>query len=256
MIFMGWEYYNGKPQFYSYPNYVFNSGATKKYEKNGVDPGTGSLHYWSWQTGSIFKGHDIVIKYTNDTEGAIRLKSYSIKTTACDSGGLSYWAWGGLVETPCVGYGGTYYTYVNVTNDNGKTYQSSSVANVNVPNLSKTNMNYRGSDATHSASFGNPPQYPEGQPGGMTGRVFELTDCPAIQPGGYAYVHLGVGHFNDPATDPISTVIRFKMDPGEMEVIAEPAENPVIWRFSEDKDWHLVKTLFKMTSSGWEQIDN
>ena len=56
--FMGWEYYNGKPQFYSYPNYVFNSGATKKYEKNGVDPGAGSLHYWSWQTGSIFKGHD------------------------------------------------------------------------------------------------------------------------------------------------------------------------------------------------------
>ena len=89
----------------------------------------------------------------------------------------------------------------------------------------------------------------------MIGRLFELTDCPAIQPGGYAYVHLGIGHFNDPASDPISTVIRFKMDPGEMEVVAEPAENPVIWRFCEDKKWHLVKTLFKMTSSGWQQID-
>ena len=100
---MGWEYYNGKPQFYSYPNYIFNTSASKVYLKNGVDSGTGSLHYWSWQTGSLFKDNDIVIKYTNDTEGAIRLKSYRIKTTACDSGGLSYWAWGGLVETPCVG---------------------------------------------------------------------------------------------------------------------------------------------------------
>lgn len=89
----------------------------------------------------------------NDTEGALRLKSYSIKTTACDSGGLSYWAWGGLVGIPCVGYGGTYYTYVNVTNDNGNTYQRSSVVNVVVPNLSGTNMNFRGTSAANYASL-------------------------------------------------------------------------------------------------------
>lgn len=239
---MGWEYYNGKPQLYSYPlsggNYT---------ELNNP-------HYFTWAMEGLWKSQEYCIKYRNDTDQPIVINKIGIKTCACDSGGESYWAWGHeSADMICKGWGATYYSYIRVSNDNETTFESSIVDNADrvvIPTLSGTNMNSPGSSSTSTAVFGYPPY--EGDYG-LIHRMFNITKCPMILPKGVAYVHFGIDiPDHSPATP--QGQYQFILDPSTMEIELDQSTNPYIWKYTDGK-WKLVRPFYVYTNGGWKNIE-
>ena len=138
-----------------------------------------------------------------------------------------------------------------MTNDDGKTYQTSVVGEHTIPNITSSNMNSKGSSTTKTAVFGNLPFTGYA---GLTLHDYIIDDCPAILPGDKAYVHLGIKTFND-GTNGANTTVRFILDPSVMEVQFEPEVNSYIWRFNKNKQWELVRPVYIYTSSGWKSIE-
>lgn len=233
---MSWDMYNStRPNIY---NWILSS---KRYE-------LATPPYYAWALGTLWQQQEACIKFINDTGNPIRFTRIAIKTVACDSGGESFWAFGYLETTPCKGYGAQYTCYIRVSNDGGKTFTESDKFTNDIATISGANMNTPGYDATHTAQFGDPP---------FTGdkalqlRNYTFTSCPVINPNGIAYVHLNISNFKGPAAQ---TVIRFKLNPLEMEIDYDPGISPYIWRFSEDSKWHLVRP-FNIYNNGWKNVE-
>ena len=210
------------------------------------DPNT---PYYTWGRGTVWIRQEAAIKFMNDTGQRMKIGSVSIKSVACDSGGRSYWAANGRVTTPCVGYGAQYTVYVRVSNDGEATFQESSKYTNDVANISGTNMNTPGTSRTNCAQFGNPP---------FTGdkalqlRDYTIEQCPIIEPNGVAYVHFSVHDFHGPYTQ---TVIRFVLNPLEMNVTFEPELGPYIWQYQSDNQWHLVRPIQIRTAGKWMNVE-
>ena len=110
-------------------------------------------------------------------------------------------------------------------------------------------MNSQGSSKTVTAQFGEPP---------YTGykafihREYTIADCPVIQPGGIAVIHLGIASLNGPAGE---TVIKFNLDPGDMEVYMEEDDRPYYWIYQDDKKWHLTKSAYVWKDGAWKILE-
>lgn len=240
---MGWELvpsgqtYEGRTQFYMFTRSLDDPSIRNS--SQGYEKKTNPSH-WSWQSGRLWLGDEVCIKWTNDTDSSFVFKHINIGTVACHSGGKSFWAWGGQMN-PCYGYGGYYYCYVRVTNDNGSVYTASDVAESYVEDISSSNMISPGrSPGTggNSASFRKD----------FTFREFEIVNSPIIEPGGIAYVHLAAKSINGPTS---SSVMQFNMDADGVEAIIEPAEEKVIWQYQSDNKWHLIPDFFTKMSDDW-----
>lgn len=236
---MGWElvpsgqYGAGKTQMYEYPyTWTDKSKRGKNSYKKATNP-----PYWTWQSGNLWTTGEVCIRYINDHEAAFVFKSLHIKTLACHSGGKLFWAWGAKMG-PANGAGGGYYCYVSVTNDGGKTYQCSSPVEEIVADVTSSNMLSPGSGPTQTASFSNDMPY----------RDFELADCPVINPGGWAYIHLAASYIN---SKPGREVMKFKMSADEVQAVIEPAEIPCVWQFQSDRQWHLIPDWYSKLPDGW-----
>ena len=233
---MGWTWYDenaGKPLIYNYNKH------SDTYEVS-------TSKYFSWQTGEQWSTYDACIKYTNDSTQSIKLNSVAIKSLACNSGGQTYWSIFGVVQTPCNGTGGYYYCYVRKIDANGNPAETSDKTKTVRVEASPFNMNTRGSSTSQTAKFGYPP-LPE--PALVN---YPITDCPSIAPGEGFYLHYGMSSFD--TNIPIAANIRFSLKPGDMEIDSKPTDSPVIWRFEEDKEWHLVNRLYQYTSNGWKNL--
>lgn len=238
---MGWVKQAGKPVIWDYDKPKTLADCKKATTQKYHDKESGSgLEYWTWQMGTLWNKYEVCIKYINDSTVPLKISKVGIQTVSCHSGGKSYWSSTGLITTPCVGTGGTYTSYVRVSNDGEKTYEVSSFidssSNV-VPDITSSNMNSAGTSSKQTASFGNPP-YTGNK--ALIAREYTISDCPTIQPGGCAYIHLRVDINNNPST----TVIRFILDTDELDVVFEPDESAYIWRYESDNKWHLRKPLF------------
>ena len=262
---MGWEYTDGKPQLYS-----------KLSRSTGAPSRASNPPYWTWAMGTVWYNNgdfeEEGVKYTNDTNKQMKIGSVSIKTCSCHSGGKGYWAWGGHISDSeaCVGWGGRYYCYVMVSNDGGETFQTSSKGYHDVPPISSTNMNSPGYDGTHTASFGNPPYTGYS---GLTLHEYVIPDCPIIEPGGIAFVQFGIASLTDSGGNKVEwadttysqkrkTVIRFVLNPTEMEVQFDPETAPYVWKFFKDTSkgdtvpkWHLVKPVYIYQGNTWKDIE-
>lgn len=235
---MAWEKSGGMPIIYNYENGVYTP----------ADP-----TYFTWQTGRLWTKKDsVAIKFTNDTNVALKIGHVGIKTVACHSGGQSFWAFGGIMSYSD-GSGGYYTSFIRVSNDGGNTFQECLVVDgsnrVRINAIGSSNMNSAGTSSTNTAQFGNPP---------FTGdhalqfRTFNIEDCPVIEPGGIAYIHLKI----EPDNTGTTVVIRFVLDTDELDVAFEPGTNPYIWRFCEDGKWHLRKPLYTAkSSSSWKDVE-
>ena len=137
-----------------------------------------------------------------------------------------------------------------LVNDGGKTYQESKKWERDVPNISGSNMNSPGTGTSNTAKFGDPP-YTGNK--GLVLHTYTIEDCPVIEPGGVAYVHLGMKDFKGPKGE---MTIRFVLNPHEMEVEFKPGIAPYVWRFCEDNQWHLVRPAYVATTGKtWNSID-
>lgn len=236
---MGWVKENGKPIIYSYRNGKYTPCTP---------------HYFTWETGRLWMGKDSnAIKFVNDSKVPLKIGHVGIKTVSCHSGGRGYWAFGGYMEAPgCKGYGGTYTCYIRVSNDGEKTFEKCDVVSgkneITIPAISSSNMNTPGSSGTNTAKFGDPPY--TGYKG-LQFRNFEIGNCPIIQPGGIAYIHLKVD-----THDGRDCVIRFVLDTDELDVGFEPGTAPYIWRYCEDGKWHLRKPLYVSKNGKWNDPED
>lgn len=235
---MAWDMYKAtKP-------YIYNYNKSRGYWK-------ASPRYFTWQTGKLWSQKEEAVKYINDTKVPMRIDNVSIKTVACDSGGRGYWAAAGYRGIPCEGYGATYYAYIRVTNDGGRTFQESKKWERDVPNISGSNMNSPGTGKSNTARFGDPPY--KGNKG-LVLHKYTIEDCPIIEPGGVAYVHLGMKDFKGPKD---KMTIRFVLNPHEMEVDFKPGVNPYVWRFCEDNEWHLVRPIYvEGSGKSWSSVED
>lgn len=241
---MGWimsSKFPGKAIIYNYYNQ--DVGSSKKGTYTKADP-----EFFNWQIGEYWLQHDQCIKYINTAESAIRLTRVGIKTMSCNSNGQSYWSYGGGPNPPVTGKGGKYYAFIQHfdANENllDRSYIGDTKPTIDIPDVGP-NMIWAGDGSTlgHTAIFDSTK---------MTMHTYETPDCPAIQPGEGFYLHLGIGEFTETWLPAVN--IMFLLVPGDMDIYIEPAEQPAIWRFEEDRKWHLVKRLYKMTGSGWTSM--
>lgn len=235
---MGWVKKDGKPIIYNY--------------EGGIDNGSyseASPSYFTWQTGHYWNlNHSEAIKFKNDTKVPLKISHIGIKTVSCHSGGKGYWAAGGYMEAPgCTGKGGTYTSFVRVSNDGEKTFERCTVISgkneITVPNITSSNMNSAGTSGSDTAKFGDPP-YTGNK--ALSYKNFEISDCPIIEPGGVAYIHIKVDTDNSR-----SVVVRFVLDTDELDIAFEPGTAPYIWRYCEDGKWYLRKPLYVSKNGKW-----
>lgn len=273
---MGWELvpqgqsYAGKTQFYGFPRTYPDSGKLTTNEMLSIRNSNIGYHkysnpaYWSWQSGNLWMdGYDLTksqriddgegelcIRYVNDQASAFVFSKLMIGTVACHSGGRPFWAWGGQMSAyRATGIGGGYYCYVRVTNDGGKTYTASDHYVATVADLDGPNMDSPGrSPGTggNSASFAVSSSWPANRR--MQLREFEIVNCPIINPGGIAYIHLAASHLNG---SPDNAVMKFNMNADAIEYDIKPATVPVVWRYQSDKQWHLIDDWYANLDSGW-----
>lgn len=232
---MGWEKVNGMPQIYLYKDGKYTEG---------------SPSYWTWQTGHLWMTTgDICIKYTNDTKTRLQITSVGIKTVSCHSGGQGYWALGGYMSAPgCKGKGGTYTSFIQVSNDKGKSYSRCSIVDgknaITVKDITSSNMNSAGSSANNTARFGDPPFSGEKS---LSYKHFTISDCPVIEPGGHAFIHLRISTENSR-----DVVIRFVMDTDELDVVMEPVDDdwPYVYVWTGGK-WVLKQPAWIYKNNKW-----
>ena len=227
---MGWimsSKYPGKAIIYNY----YNTGS-KKGTYETADP-----EFFSWQIGEYWLQHDQCIKYVNTDSAAIKLTSVGIKTMSCNSGGKTYWAYGGSGTSVCTGKGGKYYAFIQHFDESenllDRSYIGDTKPTIDIPDEGP-NMIWGGDGPTlgHTAVFDKSK---------MKMHTYEIPDCPAVEPGEGFYLHLGIGEFTETWLPAVN--IMFSLVPGDMDINIEPADQPAIWRFEEDKKWHLVKRL-------------
>ena len=240
---MAWEMSSSDPSESKLYNYNWNT-----HEYIEAEP-----EYFTWRTGSLWLRDGVAIKYINDTENPMTMSSVSIKTCACDSGGKLYYAWGGSSPIgPCYGYGADYTCYVRVSNDGGVTFQESDKYTNDIPTIDGGNMNYAGSGPYDTAIFGNPP---------FTGykalqlREYTINNCPEIQPGGIAYVHLDITNFKCDQDEIQNATIRFVLNPLEMDIYFEPDVDPYIWVYESDHKWHLRQPFYVTSGGRWTSVE-
>lgn len=239
---MAWDtitsgYYAGRPIIYNYSGGSYTPART----------GSGDYLYFTWQSDVLWDAHEEAIKFINDTENPMTMSSISIKTCACHSGGSTFWSSTSDGAGPSWGYGADYTCYVRVSNDDEASFQESDRFTNDIPSLTSSNMNSRGSSTTHTAVFGDPPFT------GIAGfqlREYTITNCPEIQPGGVAYIHMDIGNFKGP-----DTYIRFSLDPREMEVYFEPDVDPYIWVYESDHKWHLRQPFYVTSGGKWTSVE-
>lgn len=245
---MGWELvpsgqsYAGRTQFYTFTRSINNPeirNSTVGYTKK-TNPG-----HWSWQSGNLWLADEVCIRWVNDTESPFIFKHMQICTCACNSGGRSFWAWGGQMP-PCGGWGGVYYCYVRVSND-GVNYTASDVARSSVGDITTSNMLSPGrspgtgaNSASFYADWSDPDNF----------RNFDIVNSPIIQPGGSAYVHIAAESISGGTG--YTSVMKFNLDVDVIEATIEPAEEKVVWQFQEDGKWHLIPDFFTNFDNGWK----
>lgn len=238
---MAWEMSSSDPTESKIYNYYPSNPIGQQYQ-------VAVPEYFTWMTGSIWNRNGVAIKFINDTENPMVMSSISIKTCACDSGGDPYYAFGGWASA-CVGYGADYICYVRVSNDGEKSYQESEKYTNDIPTIDGSNMNYQGGPGAGTAIFGNPP---------YTGykalqlREYTINNCPEIQPGGIAYVHLDVTNFKGNYEE---ATIRFILNPLEMDVYFEPDVDPYIWVYESDHKWHLRQPFYVTSGGKWTSVE-
>ena len=238
---MAWETipsgnYAGRPIIYNYSNGEYTPARNSD----------GSLLYFTWQPSEYWEAHEEAIKFINDTENPMTMSSVSIKTCACHSGGQYFWSNQGYPTGPSYGYGADYTVYVRVSNDDEASFQESEKFTNHVPNITSSNMNYAGSSTSSTAVFGDPPFTGAA---GFHLREYTITNCPEIQPGGVAYVHIDITNFEG------DTFIRFSLDPREMEVYFEPDVDPYIWVYESDHKWHLRQPFYVTSGGKWTSVE-
>ena len=254
----GWEYNNDKP-------YIRN------FDKSSLTYSSGGLTWWTWQKGRLWLAGDVTTRFKNTTQSDLKLDHIKIRTCACDSGRQSYWASNGMT-TPCYGHGGEYYAYVRVSNDGGKTWESSSKHTNIIPPISGSNMNSKGSSTTRTASFGNPPF--EGNKA-FGYHEYIIDDCPTILPGGIVAIHLGISRFIDRDKynaanyesnpnyrgDTLSNArsseccIKFNLDPGDMVVQIVQEDRPYVWKLVDGK-WECIKPAYIVKDGEWQALED
>ncbi len=206
--------------------------------------------YFTWSTGVLWNRYEAAIKFVNDTGQRLKLNKVAVKTVSCHSGGSQYWSTTGLVS-PCYGYGAKYICYVRVSNDGEKTFQESSRATNEIPDITKSNMNSKGTSTTNTAKFGNPPFTGNM---GLILRNYEFSTSPIIEIGGVAYLHLRIELLDD--SKAYQTTIRFILNPKEMEIQFDQQRGPYIWRMESDGHWHLRRPLQVFTGNVWTDPEN
>lgn len=258
---MGWDYMgSGKPQIYNIATDKNTSVEvskrliipTESHSQISVSPGMikPSDVYYSWASGSIWTRWYAGLKYTNDTGQPITINKLGIKTVSCHSGGKTFVSYsGGYSYTgPAKGYGGDYCVFILVSNDGGSTFElldnQSHYAQRNIPNITSSNMVYRGSVSGRQTAGFDPTPLNE----------YEIDDCPTIMPDGIAYVMFGIRKFN--VNDLTHTYIKCILNPSEMEVEIDQGIKPYIWEYCSDGHWHLKKRLWSKGSDGWDLTDD
>lgn len=264
---MSWEYMdNGKPKLYQIAtdkNTDVSSDKrlvipTSSPATITVTPGmiNASKVYYSWASGYIWNKWYTGLKYVNDTSQPVTIHKLGIKTLSCHSGGQKFVAYSEGVYSyvgPARGYGGNYCVFILVSNDGGSTFEAlnnqSHYTQKNIPDVTSSNMTYRGSVPNRqTAGFRDPPPI-----------EYEINDCPIIQPNGIAYVMFGIRRFNVEDLD--YTYIKCILNPSEMAIDIETKNKPYVWEYCLDNDgvkrWHLTKRLLsRNNSSGWDIVDD
>lgn len=243
---------------------ITSSGQPKDCYRNSE---TGSFR---WQSGDLFSSFDVCVKYKNETSGPVKIKEVGIKACSNNSNGNSYYSWSSgsyNITDGCNGYGGFYYAKVRVFDDisswpahndmtnlyrNVTPVQESKGSSVPVDN-SPYNMVSRGSTSI-SATF-------DFSSAVMT--TYSFQDPVIVQPGQIAFVHFGMEKFvnwTDFTNKKYSELTQyqcmtssyqFSLTPSEMEIVIEPADDPAIWQFQSDGQWHLVEYLYKHDGTNW-----
>lgn len=229
---------DGRPIIYNYDG------------EYSVAGGTSTPLYFTWQSTYLWTMHEEAVKYINDTESPMVIESVSIKTCACNSGGLKFWSSSAPGAGPSSGPGGDYTCYIRVSNDGGASYQESDKCTNTILPVTSSNMNYAGSSTIDTAVFGDPPFT------GVAGfqlREYTITNCPEIQPGGIAYIHIDIDNFTEEPN--YQDVIRFALDPREMEVYFEPDVDPYIWVYESDHKWHLRQPFYVTSGGKWTSVE-
>lgn len=233
---------DGRPIIYNYANGVYDI----------ADDNYGQPLYFTWQSTYLWTQHGEAVKFINDTENPMVIESVSIKTCACHSGGQTFWSSSSSSADagPSRGPGGDYTCFIRVSNDDEATFQESERWTNTIAPLTSSNMNYRGSSRTDTAVFGDPPFTGNA---GFQLREYTISNCPEIQPGGIAYIHIEISNFTIKAN--YQDVIRFALDPREMEIYFEPDVDPYIWVYESDHKWHLRQPFYVTSGGRWTSVE-
>lgn len=222
--------------------YRCNKGTTGSYQEiehyNGKTP--------TWYLKSWWASYEYVKKWTNDLGVPAKLSSVSISSCAGHSGGKPFCSTGGP-NNYVYGTGSTYHAKVVVGN------QSSSIADVDVPTITHFNCSYGyygGTDnTTPNTPFGRIPPCDESN--GISTKTFSIQNCPIVQPGESAYIHISVDSWKDDN----NALLVIKCDGEGTQVEVDPGQDGYIWRFNENKKWEIIRPYYVYTSQGWKSVE-
>lgn len=235
---------------------------------------TNAPYYMTWAKGRLFidEPRDYCIKYTNKTKQQLCITDVGIRTVSGCSDGKTFYAYEGGYIGPTegtYGAGGRYQILVNVQQKDKSKYrmvygtpkEDADTADGKVMKIPRCtyNMDTLG-DPSHTATFGNGTgDYTQTKYNMLKHRRFYFPECPVILPGRCAYIHFRVKSLDlrDGETGS-QAVIRFIMNPGDMEIPIGPVPNedsPYVWRYQKGEDgkldWHLVEPIYIGNGNKW-----